>query len=72
MEILGSYLIAIALILIIMTAWISVQRMARRFAARHPEFGPARECLGCGLGCVCDNNNEHEIKAQQPEIDREK
>jgi len=59
----SAYVIAMGLILVVMTGWITVQRITRRFAARHPEFGPARECLGCGLGCACEDQSkerEHE------------
>jgi hypothetical protein len=48
----GQYLIAVAVILIVASGWLLVQALARRFAARNPEFGPAREegdgCGGCG------------------------
>jgi hypothetical protein len=50
------YLIPAAIILVLLLGWILVQHLARRYAARHPEFGPAREeGLGCdgdgGCGC---------------------
>lgn len=48
------YVAAMASILIILSGWLFVQWLARRFAARHPEYGPSRECLGCGLGCACE------------------
>ena len=36
--------------------WVVVQEAARRFARRHPEFGPAREEGGeCGVSCSCAN-----------------
>jgi hypothetical protein len=48
------YLIAVAIILALLLGWISVQYLARRFAARHPEFGPAREeGAACGGLCGC-------------------
>ena len=51
-----DYLLAIVLILVILLGWILVQQGARRFAERHPEFGPAREeGSGCGSGCHCGN-----------------
>ena len=57
-----KYLIAIAVILVILLGWVWVQGRARRFAARHPEFGPAREeGAGCGKSCLC-NNKECENK----------
>lgn len=48
----GRMLLAAAVILIAVGAWIAVQRAAHRYAARHPEFGPAHEeggegCAGC-------------------------
>lgn len=34
--------------------WFGVQRLARAFARRYPEFGPARqEGTGCGKSCLC-------------------
>lgn len=57
----STYLIAMGLILAVMTGWIAVQRIARRFAARHPEYGPTRECLGCGLGCACEEQDASKI-----------
>jgi hypothetical protein len=51
-----DYLLAMALILLVLIAWILVQHSARRFAARHPEFGPAKEeGSGCGAGCSCSH-----------------
>ena len=53
-----KYIITILIILGLMVGWIAVQHMARLFAARHPEFGPAREeGGGCGgLFCLCKDN----------------
>ena len=48
-----SYLLATGLTFAVLVGWIMVQRAARRFAGRYPEYGPQRECLGCGLSCVC-------------------
>jgi len=45
--------LAAGLILLALMGWVGVQQMARDFAARHPEFGPAKEeGSGCG-GCAC-------------------
>lgn len=54
-----QYLIAIFIIFALLAGWIGVQHLARIFAARHPEFGPAREeGGGCGgLFCLCSNRN---------------
>ena len=47
-------LLAAGVILLVLLGWTAVQQLARRFAARHPEFGPAREeGSGCGTGCHC-------------------
>jgi hypothetical protein len=43
-----------AIILLMLLGWIGVQHLARLFAVRHPEFGPAREeGGGCGNLCKC-------------------
>ena len=53
-----DYLLAAGLILLLLLGWILVQQAARNYAARHPEFGPAKEeGRGCGKGCVCDNGH---------------
>jgi hypothetical protein len=50
-------LLAAGLILLLLLGWIWVQQRARNFAARHPEFGPAKEeGSGCGTGCACTGN----------------
>lgn len=47
-------LIAVSLILLLLLGWVSVQHLARLFAARYPQFGPAREeGGGCGKSCGC-------------------
>lgn len=49
-----KYLIAMAVILVVLLGWIWVQAQARKFAARHPEYGPAKEeGAGCGKSCLC-------------------
>jgi len=45
--------LAAVLILLALLGWIGVQQMARNFAARHPEFGPAKEEGGGCSGCAC-------------------
>jgi hypothetical protein len=47
---------AAAIIALALGAWLLVQAAARRFAARHPEFGPARED-GTGCGSCADRGN---------------
>ncbi len=48
-----DFIIASGLIMAILTGWILVQQLARRFAHRHPEFGPYVEKRGCGGSCSC-------------------
>jgi hypothetical protein len=51
---LSKYIIAVAIILAAFAGWVMVQHLARLFAARHPEFGAAREeGGGCGIACRC-------------------
>lgn len=50
----ADYLIALIAVPLLLFAWLLVQLAARRFAAAHPEFGPAREDgAGCGSHCGC-------------------
>jgi len=55
-----TYAITILIILALLAGWIGVQHLSRMFAARHPEFGPAREeGGGCGgLFCLCKDGNK--------------
>jgi threonine/homoserine/homoserine lactone efflux protein len=47
------YLMAVVLVFAVLAGWIAVQHAARRFAARHPEFGRVRDGAGgCGA-CGC-------------------
>lgn len=49
-------LISVGIIFAAFAFWVVVQECARRFARRHPEFGPAREEGGeCGVSCSCAN-----------------
>lgn len=52
---LAQFLIAGGAILVLLLGWIAVQKVARAFARRHPEFGVYREAgTGCGTGkCAC-------------------
>ncbi len=59
MDMLAPYLIAIGLILAVALGWVAVQYAARRFALRHPEYGPHRECIGCGRACTCEDEDGH-------------
>ncbi|MFN3884875.1 MAG: hypothetical protein ACK4Q4_08980 [Rhodocyclaceae bacterium] len=54
----STYLVTIALIFGLMVAGIVVDRLYRRFAARHPQLGPFRNSEG-GCGCCsgsCDSD----------------
>jgi hypothetical protein len=57
-----TYLITIGLVLALLLGFIIVERLAQRFAQRHPEFGAPRKlgCGGCGDHCAghCENS-EH-------------
>ncbi len=47
-----DYLIALVLFPALAIAWVVVQNITRRFALKHPEFGPPREeGGGCGGSC---------------------
>lgn len=49
-----NFLITVVVIFSLMLGWILVQQASRKFAAKHPEFGPAKEeGLGCGKSCGC-------------------
>lgn len=48
-----QWLISVAVLLALLAAWLFVRHIARRYAERHPEFGPFRETGGCG-GSQCD------------------
>lgn len=51
-----TYIMAVLIVFGVLAGWVGVQHLARRFAERHPEFGPAREeGAGCGFFCLCLN-----------------
>jgi len=60
MDLLIPYALTVLIILALLAGWIGVQHIARRFADRHPEFGPAREeGSGCGgIFCLCRHGEE--------------
>lgn len=55
------------LILFALLGWVRIQQLARDFAARHPEFGPAKEeGGGCGSGsCAGGCHGDHAGSAGQ-------
>ncbi len=49
---------ATSLILLLLLGWVGIQQLARLYAARHPELGPAREeGGGCGKSCGCSGGS---------------
>ncbi len=58
----GRILTAAVIIALALGGWLLVQAAARRFAARHPEFGPAREegggCGGCADHGTCERHHD--------------
>jgi hypothetical protein len=56
----STYLVTIGLIFTLMLAGIAVDRLYRRFAARHPQLGPFRKndgrCGCCAGKCANDKN----------------
>jgi hypothetical protein len=66
----ADFIIASLIILVLLVGWLFVQRLARWYAARHPEFGPAREeGSGCGscmcAGGSCDKRAQRRDKASE-------
>jgi len=56
-----DFLIAPALIFLILGGWVLIQHLSRIFAQKHPELGPAKE-EGGGCGSHnCQHCNEHKI-----------
>jgi hypothetical protein len=57
----ATYLITIALIFAIMLAGIGIERLYRRFAAKHPQLGPFRQsdrgCGSCSAGSNCSSGS---------------
>jgi len=59
----GQIVTAAVIIALALGGWLLVQAAARRFAARHPEFGPAREdgaggCGGCADRGTCGRHHD--------------
>ncbi len=53
-----DFFIATVLIFATLMGWIWVQQLARHFAERYPQFGPAREeGSGCGSSCMCTDGS---------------
>ena len=61
-------LFSIGIIFAAFAFWVCIQESARRFARRHPEFGPAREEGGeCGVSCGCPNWKKCQDRAKASE-----
>jgi len=54
-----DFILSSAIILAVLAAWVTVERLYRQFAERHPEHGPYRDPgAGCTGGCCsCSGNN---------------
>jgi hypothetical protein len=48
----ADYLLASAVIFVVLAAWQAIEYGYRRFARRHPGLGPYRPEQGCG-DCAC-------------------
>jgi hypothetical protein len=58
------YLETVLIVLILLAGWLVVRAVARKFAARHPEFGALRED---GEGCGCGNHKCGEAECKREE-----
>lgn len=55
MGIIEKYFLAMSFMLFFLFMWYVIQKLSRRVAADHPEFGKAREeGGGCGSGGKCN------------------
>ena len=48
-----EFVLASAVIFVVMVAWLYVQDLYRRFARHHPELGPYRSEGSCDGSCSC-------------------
>jgi len=48
-----EFVLASAVIFVVMVAWLYVQDLYRRFARHHPELGPFRSEGSCEGSCSC-------------------
>ena len=58
------YLVTVLIMLSLLAGWLLVRAAARRFAARHPEFGALRED-GEGCGCGSHKCGEAQCKREK-------
>lgn len=52
-----NLIISILSILALLAGWIIVQHLSRSYAAKHPEFGPAKEEGGSCFFCLCKDRD---------------
>ncbi len=53
-----QYLVAMLAVPVLLIGWLLVQKITRKYAESHPEYGPYREeGGGCGKTCGCKNNH---------------
>jgi hypothetical protein len=48
-------ILASLVIMVVLTGWVLVQMLAKRFYKNHPEYGHYVEKVGCGGKCSCAN-----------------
>ncbi len=56
------YLQTVLIMFVLLAGWLLVRALARRYAARHPEFGALREE---GEGCGCGNHRCGEAQCKR-------
>ena len=65
----GKYIVAIGIVFLLLFGLALVQRLARREAERHPEFGPHREGGACCGGCAGPAEDCGEGRNRNPAAD---
>ncbi|MCB1785356.1 MAG: hypothetical protein H6953_09925 [Chromatiaceae bacterium] len=55
----AEFLAASAVIFAVLVGWLYVQDLYRRFAARHPQWGPFRSEATCQGSCGCHQGGCH-------------
>ena len=57
-----KYIIAMTVLPLLLISWVIVQRVAKLYSMRHPEFGPHREEGSCGSSCKCGGDKKANCK----------
>jgi hypothetical protein len=61
-----KYLIAILFVPLLLSLWLLIQHLGRRYAKAHPEFGAFREeGGGCGKSCSCSAGGSCQKESDQ-------